>query len=127
MGDQVADHLIGADIDDGGAGRDADDQVIAALAVALLAHAVLAALGLEAALMAEVDQGTDVLVGLDPHIAAIAAVAAIGATQRNELLAAKADAAIATIAGYDINFCFVYEFHKFGFGKWGTGEQSGKY
>ena len=35
----------------------------------------------------------------------------IRATERNELLATEADAAIAAIAGYDINFCFVYEFH----------------
>jgi hypothetical protein len=57
--------------------------------------------------VAEVDQRVEVFVGLQPDIAAITAIAAIGPTERNELLAAKADAAIAAIACGDRDFSFV--------------------
>ena len=59
------------------------------------------------ALMAEIDQGVDVFVGHDPDAAAVAAVTAIRPAKRDELLAAKADTAIAAITGGDQDFCFV--------------------
>src|SRR5690606_17411043 len=104
---QVADDLVGLDIGDHGADRHDDDQLVAALAVHLPAHAVLAALRLEAALVTEVDQGVEVLVGLQPDTAAAAAVTTVRAAQRDELLAAETDAAIAAIAGDYLDFSFV--------------------
>jgi hypothetical protein len=62
-------------------------------------------------LVAEIDQGVEVLVGLQPDVAAVAAVAAVGTAQRNELLAAEGDAAIAAVAGGHGDFSFVDEFH----------------
>src|SRR3546814_1066595 len=56
-------------------------------------------------------QGVEVLVGHDPDAAAIAAIAAIGTTERDELLAAKTDAAVAAIACDDLDFGFVDELH----------------
>ena len=108
---QIADHFVGHDVVHYGADRHDDDLVVATLAVHLPAHAVLAALGAELGLVAEVDQRVEVLVGHQPDTAAIAAVAAIRATQRYELLAAKADAAVAAIACADLDFGFVDEFH----------------
>ena len=108
---QVADDLVGGDVDDLGADRHADGHVLAGLAVHLPAHAVLAALGAELALVAEVDQGVEVLVGLDPDAAAVAAVAAVRAAERDELLAPEADAAVAAAAGEHGDDCFVDEFH----------------
>src|SRR5690606_17740983 len=107
----VADHLVGGDVDDLGTDRDDDDGVLAALAVALLAHAVLAALGTEALLVAEVDQGIEVLRRLQPHAAAVAAVAAVRPAERDELLAPESHAAVAAVAGGDGDFGFVDEFH----------------
>lgn len=104
---QVADDFVGLHVHHHGADRHHDDAVFAALAVGLATHAVLAALRLEGPLMPEVDQRIDVLVGHDPHAAAVTAVATIGPTERDELLAAKADTAIAAIAGTDQDFCFV--------------------
>src|SRR5690606_20292052 len=49
---------------------------------------------------------------------AIAAVAAVRAAERDELLAAEAHAAVAAVAGDDGDFCFVDEFH---FGAKGKG------
>ena len=61
--------------------------------------------------MAEIDQGVEVLVGHQPDAAAVAAVAAVRAAERDELLAAEADAAVAAVAGDDLDFGFVDEFH----------------
>src|SRR5690606_5448169 len=96
---QVADHLVGIDAVHRGAGRHGDQHVLATLAVHLPAHAVLAALGSELLLVAEVDQGVEVLVGDQVHAAAIATVATVRPTQRNELLAPETHAAVAAVAG----------------------------
>ena len=73
--------------------------------------AVLATLGTELALVAEVDEGVEVFVGLDPDAAAVAAVAAIGAAERDEFFATEADAAVAAATGKDGDNGFVNEFH----------------
>src|SRR5690606_14506192 len=78
---QVTDDFIGGHVHDHGANRHGDDQVFAALAVGLAAHAVLTALRLEDALVAEVDQGVQVGVGADPDVAAIATIATVRAAQ----------------------------------------------
>src|SRR5690606_34333306 len=112
VADQVADHFVGVHVDDLRAHRHQDDHVLAALAVALLAHAVLAALGPEQLPVAEVHQGVEVAGGLEPDVAALAAVAAVRPAQRDELLAPEAHAAVAAVAGDDRDFSFVYEFHR---------------
>src|SRR5690606_11902568 len=111
MRGHVADHLVGTDVGDHGADRNGDDQVLAGLAVHLPAHAVLPALGAELALVAEVDQGVEVLAGPQPYAAVIAAIAAVGPAERDELLAPETDAAVAAVACADLDFGFVYEFH----------------
>src|SRR5688572_6475325 len=111
MRGEVADDFIGIDVYHHGADWHGDRVVLATLAVTLLAHAVLAALGLELLLVAEVDEGIEVLVGLDPDIATIAAITAVRAAERDELLATEANAAVAAVACGDRDFCFVDEFH----------------
>src|SRR5690606_9002930 len=94
----------------------------------LAAHAVLAALGLELALVAEVDQGVEVLVGQQPDVAALAAVAAVRPAQRDELLAPEAHAAVAAVAGSDGDFSFVDQLHEAGtrgMGNEGSGQCKG--
>src|SRR5699024_8499831 len=86
-------------------------EVLTALAVLLLAHAALATRGLEAPLVAEVDQGVEILIGLQPDAAAVAAVTAIRSALGNELLPPETHAAIAALAGGYGDFGFVYEFH----------------
>ena len=108
---QVADDLVGIEVVHHGADRHDDRLVLAGLAVHLAAHAVLAALRLEAGFVAKIDEGVEVLVGLHPDVAAIAAVAAIGAAERDELLATERNAAVAAIASGDGDFNFVDEFH----------------
>src|SRR5690606_21498364 len=102
---------VGIDVGDDGADGHGDDEVVAALAVFLLAHAAFPALRLEAALVAEVDQGVEVLVGLQPDAAAVSPVTAVGAALGNELLPPEAHAAVAALAGGHGDFGFVDEFH----------------
>jgi hypothetical protein len=80
-------------------------------AVTVLAHAVGALLGLEMLLIAVVDQRVQPVDGLDHDVAAAAAIAATGSAELDILLAAKRHAAVTAVAGADIDFCFIQEFH----------------
>ena len=79
--------------------------------MAVLAHAVAAGLGLEVLLVAVVDQRVEAVDRLDHDVAAAAAVAAARAAELDELLAPERDAAVAAVAGADIDLGFVEEFH----------------
>ncbi len=119
---EIADLLVGRRVDDDRADRHAHDEILAALAGHLPAHAVLAALGAEFPLVAEIDQRVDALVGDQPDAAAGTAVTAVRSAERDELLAPEADAAVAAVAGMDFDGGFVDEFHgKTGNGEWGIG------
>ena len=93
------------------ADRHFQHRVLAVGAVAVLAHAVAAALRLEVLLVAVVDQRVEAVDGLDHHVAALAAVAAVGAAELDELLAPERHAAVAARAGRDIDLGLVEEFH----------------
>src|SRR5690349_164936 len=93
------------------ADRHLQHDILAAGAVAVLAHAVLAALRLEVLLVAVVDQRIEAIDRLDHHVAAFAAVAAVRAAELDELLAAKRHTAVSARAGRDINLGFIEEFH----------------
>ena len=111
MAGQVADDFIGLDVDHHGSDRHGDGQVFAALAVPLAAHAILAALSAKTALMPEIDESVEVFVGLDPDAAAGPAIAAVGSAQRDEFFAPETNAAVAAVAGGDVDFGFIDEFH----------------
>src|SRR3569623_1096881 len=93
------------------ADRYRDDEIVAALAGAVAAHAVLAALCLEFTGVAKIDQGIEIDVGDQKHTAAVAAVAAVRPAERDEFFAAKPRAAITAVAGLDFDGDFVDEFH----------------
>ena len=77
MRDHVGDDFFGVHVDHGRADRNADDRVFALLAGHLPAHAVLAALRPEHALMAKIDQRVQPFTGEQPHASAIATVHAV--------------------------------------------------
>ena len=110
--DNVAELFAGVGVVGDGTDRYRDDQVVAALAGAVLAHAGLAASGLEEGLEAEVGEGVQVVGRFQEHAAAIPAVAAVGATFGDVLLAPETDATIATVAGRNADKGFIYEFHR---------------
>src|SRR5215831_12650150 len=76
-------------------------------AMAVLAHAVDAALGLEVLLIAVVDQRVQPVDNLDDDVATAAAIAARRSAELDELLAAKRNAAVAAVAGPDIDLSFI--------------------
>ena len=98
---QVAQQLARLVVEDLGAGRDPQHEVLAAAAVHVLVGAVLARRGAVLAAVAKVEQGAQALVDLQHDAAAVAAVAARGAALGHELLAAEGDRAFATVARAD--------------------------
>src|SRR5690606_2694665 len=75
------------------------------------AHAVHACLRLEVLLVAIIDQRIQSLDGLHPDVAAASAIAPIGTTELDELLAAERHRAGAAVTGADIDLGLVEEFH----------------
>ena len=82
-----------------------------ARAAHLLAHAVAAALGGDVLLEAVVDQRVQVLDRFGPHVAAAAAIAAVGAAELDELLAPERDAAVPAAAGLGIDLRCIEKLH----------------
>ena len=86
-------------------------DVVAVGAVAVLAHAVAAVLGLEVLLVAIVDQRVEAVDRFDDHVAAAAAVAAVRPAELDELLAPERHAAVPAVAGADIDLGLIEKFH----------------
>ena len=78
---------------------------------AVLAHAVPALFRLEMLLVAVVEKRIEVGHALDDDVAAFAAVAAVGAAELDELLAAEADGAVAAVARTHIDLGGIEELH----------------
>ena len=68
-----------------------------------LPRAVLAALGLEYAAVAQIEQRRVALVGFEHDVATLAAVAAGRAAERHEFFAAPSARTVATVAGNDLD------------------------
>ena len=100
--------VVGEDL---GADRDLDDEVVAAGAGAVRPGAALAARRAEMLGVAEVDQRIEAGHRLEDDVAALAAVAAVGAAKFDELLAPEADRAGAAGAGADEDLGLVEEMH----------------
>jgi hypothetical protein len=109
---EVRDRLAGPGIADHGADGEAQDDVLGAAPVAIGAAAVLAGLRAEDARVAVVDERVEVRVGDRPDAAAAAAVAAVRAAARHELLAPERSAAVAALAGHHLDSRLVEEFHR---------------
>src|SRR5258708_35275525 len=94
-----------------GAFRHLEDDVGSRRTGAVLAHAVAAGLRLEMLLIAIVDQGIQPIDALRDDIAAAAAIAAVRATELDELLAPERNATRAAVAGADVHLGLVEELH----------------
>ena len=111
MGPQVADQLAGFVVEHLGAGRHAQDHVLAAAAVPILVRAGLPRGGLELALVAKVEQRRQPAVDDQHDAGAVAAVSPRGAALGNELFAPERDRALAAITRLNADYCFVDEMH----------------
>src|SRR5690606_18705238 len=112
--DQVAELLAGIEIDDLGADRHRDEEIRARRPGHVPAAARLTVLGLESPLDAKVRERVQAFLRDEIDAAARTAVTAVGAALRDELLAAKADRAVAAAAGFDANIGLVDELHGVG-------------
>src|SRR6202011_1826088 len=92
------------------ADRHLEHDRLAVGAMAVLAHAVGALLRLEVLLIAGIDQGVQSIARFADPVAAAAAIAAAWSAELDILLAAKRHAAVAAVAGADIDFCLIEEF-----------------
>jgi len=91
-------------VPDHGAQGDLDDQVLPIPAGAALAGAVHAVGGHVFALIAEVHQGGHMPVHLEDHVAAPAAVAAVGSAGGHVFFPVEGHGAVASLAGFHSDF-----------------------
>ena len=91
-----------------------DHGIIAARAGARGAHAGAAVLGLDVLLVAVIDQGVEVFHRLDHHVAALAAVAAVGTAIFDEFLAPEADTTVPALAAEYVDLGLIEKFHDTG-------------
>ena len=108
---QVRDQGLAVIIDDLRTGRHFQHHVGAVGTGAILALAVAALLCLEMLLVAVVEQRVEIGHALDDHVAAFAAVAAVRATELDELLPPEADAAVAAVARAHIDLGLIEKLH----------------
>ena len=101
--DEVGQRRVGAGVVNDRAAGDVDRQVLAVGAVAQGAAAGQAAFGGETASVLIIGKRQQILSGLDDDAAAVAAVAAVGSAFGNELFASETDAAVAAMAGFDVD------------------------
>ena len=96
-------------VENHGAGRDGNQQVVGRPAVAAGAAAGLAALGLPLGAMGQRGEAIDPLLGDENHAPPITPVAAVGPAARDEFLAAETDRPVPSFARFHSDFRFVDE------------------
>src|SRR5579872_462726 len=94
------------------AGRHFEDRVGAVGAVAIFAHAGAAVLRKEMLLVAIIDERVEPVDSDGDHVTALAAIAAVRPAELDEFLAPERHAAVAAVAGANIDLGFVEEFHR---------------
>src|SRR5437868_1640465 len=109
---QIGEHGLLIVIEDLGPDRHAKHEVATLGARLIGAGATAAFLGPEMLLIAVIDQRVQIVGRLEDDVAALAAIAAIGPTELDELLAAKAHRAAAAVTALQIDLGLVEEFHR---------------
>src|ERR1700689_421842 len=95
-------------VDEGSRGN-ANDQIFAAEAGHFFAHSGVSARGLPMMPAGEIEEGVLVGIGDEDNVAAVAAIAAVGAAFGDVFLPSEGDAAVAAVAGFDLNDGFIDE------------------
>src|SRR5207247_6495605 len=110
---QVGEDLVRLDVFADGADGHADDVGRRRTAVAVAPFAVAAVLRDVVLLELEVEEGGKALGGLQDHVAAVPAVAAVGASMGNVLLPAEAPAPVPTVPRLHVNFDLINKVHSY--------------
>jgi hypothetical protein len=108
---EITEEFAGRRRADNRADWDANYAVIAAPAMAVAAHTMLATPSFVLLLIAQIEQRRKLCVGFHDHVTATPAVPAARPAPRHELFPPKGDAATPAVAGNDANFGFVNKFH----------------
>ncbi len=106
---QVTEHLARLGIAHDGTPRHRQHQVVTVGSVTLGTLAVRPPLRLEVPLVVVVDEGRERVVGLQDHVAAVAAITAVGTAFGHMRLATERRASRATVTRLHMNLHFVYE------------------
>src|SRR5271168_3359853 len=104
---QIEKLLVGIQIEDNSADGNFEYHIVGGLAGAIRAFAVTAAHGFKFAIVTVAQQRVVMRIGFDIDVAALAAISARRAAARDVFLPAKRDAAVAAVAGFDGDFCFI--------------------
>ena len=107
--EQLGQHFVRVEVLHDRALRHLDLERLAAPAVQILALAVNTAAGTTVRMVTEGEQRRHVVIGHQPHVAALAAVAAIGPAHDDRTLAPKRDAARPTVAAAHVELALVDE------------------
>ena len=108
-GDQVGEELVGGVVEDRGAGRNADHEVMARRTVAPRPLAPAAGRRLEMVAVLEVAQGRLAGVHREVHRTASTAIPAVGSAARDVRLAPEGRRAVAAVTGADVDLDAVEE------------------
>jgi hypothetical protein len=111
-GGQVGQHVFLVLAEDLGADGYAQHHVIAAATGAVAPRAVLAGITFEMLLIAEIDQGVEIGDTFDDHVAALAAITAVGAAIFDEFLAPEAAGSRAAVATRQEEFGLIEKLHR---------------
>ena len=107
----LLEYVAGFGLLDYGAGREGDDQVLAAPSRLIFPSTVLPPLSLEMFFEVEVIKGVHSGCGSEKYVTALAAVATVWTPFGNVFFASKTHAAIAAISRLDGNKSFVKKLH----------------
>ena len=108
---EVGEHDPIVFIHDLGTDRNLQDEILAVGASALASGAGAAVLSPKMLPIPVIDQGVQVVSRDKDDVAAFAAVAAVGAAELDELLAAKAHRAASAITALQVNLALIEELH----------------
>ena len=108
---QIVQQITRLGVENHGADRHFQGDVVTALAIAVGATAALTVLREVLFGEAVVNQGIEIFIRNRVHAAATPPVTTVRPAVGFVFFAAKARHAVATIAGDDFDFCFVYKFH----------------
>ena len=111
--DELGEQLVRVQVEHRGTHRHGDLERLAAAAVEVLALAVDAVVGSAVRVIAERQERRHVVVGDQPHVAAVAAVTAVRAADGDGTLAPEADTARAAVTTASVQLALVDELGHF--------------
>ena len=121
--DEVEQHGLAVLVEHLGPDGNAQHKGLARGAGAVAPGPAASVLRPEMLLIAVVDQGVEIGRGLEDHVAAPSAVAAIGAAELDELLAPETRRARAAVAAAEVDLALVEELHGRGLSGLGLGHE----